>query len=75
MAKKQLLENEIVLNIEEFLIISSKGLKNFIHYFALLIKINFSIKKGRKISPNQKSRTIPITQLFKNLSTTYGVCK
>ncbi len=38
--------------IEEFLALSSKGSNTLILELALLIKENFSIKKGRKLRPN-----------------------
>jgi len=48
--------------------LSSKGSNNLILDFALLIKINFSIKKGRKIRPNQKAGQSPSPSLFKILA-------
>ncbi|EEE39773.1 hypothetical protein [Prochlorococcus marinus] len=72
--KTQPKEIQIALTIEDFVELSSKGSNTLILDSALLIKVNFSIKKSLT-SPFSKSGIIPITQPFKKLSTTYGVCK
>ena len=54
--------------IEGFLELSSKGSNNLILDFALLIKINFTKKKGRTIRPNRKAGKTPSPSLFKILA-------
>ena len=60
--------------MEECLEISLKGSNTLILDLSLLIKVNFSIKKGVSFALVKK-RDNPHHPAFLKLSTTYGVCK